>query len=258
MTCEQVTAQLDSYVLGGLDRNKEAEIARHIFTCRRCQRALENAHKTADLLALVTPSHGPASAWKWRIRNAMRPIPNTTRQRASLQPARLPGTLDLSPGAVFAVMIALVTIGAMWAVIQFRDRPSGDGKTDTLKAQSQDRDTLVSLVNDRSVTEHTIRAASDEIAAIAHFYANPQSHQGGLVVMNLPALPAKQTYQVWLIDANGAFTSAGMLHIGEDSAGSVVVRSRLPLGSYRSLDVTIEPAGGSRRPSGPRVLTGSF
>lgn len=258
MTCEQVAEQLDTYVLGGLGADKEVEIAHHISTCAHCQQALEQARKTADVLALVTAPPRSSTAWRRRIRSAIDPTPKTTRRRDSRQTMRLPGTLDLSPGALLLVMILLIAVGAIWGTIQFRNRMSGTPTAGELKQQLEDRDTLVSLVVDQSVAEYAIAATSKDVAAVARFYADPKSRQGGLVAWNLPGLPAGQTYQVWLVDAVGAYTSGGTFQVGQDSAGSILVRSRLPLGSYRSLEVTIEPAGGSRNPSGPRVLKGTF
>lgn len=259
MTCEQVAEQLDMYALGDLDADKEADIARHIATCAHCQLALDHARRTADVIALVTESPRPSAAWKRRIWSADQPVPPLTHPREPLQAMRLPAILEVSPAALTIIMVLLVAIGVAWGVIQVRDRPDEDrGTAATLQAQLEDRDTLVSLVTDRSVVEYAISAAGKDVAAVARFYANPQSHQGGLVVWNLPGLPAGKLYQVWLIDAAGANTSGGAFRVGQDGSGSLVVRSSLPLGSYRSLDVTIEPAGGSRKPSGPRVLTGAF
>ena len=259
MTCEQVAEQLDMYALGGLDADKEADIARHIATCVHCQQALDHARRTADVLALVTESPRPSGAWKRRIQSAIQPVPRATRPGDPLQAMRLPGLLELSPASLTIIMVLLVAVGVVWGATQVRNRLDEErGTAAALKAQLEDRDTLVSLVTDRSVIEYAIPAARKDIAAVARFYADPQSHQGGLVVWNLPGLPAGKRYQVWLIDAAGAQTSAGAFQVGQDGSGSLVVHTSQPLGSYRSLDVTIEPAGGSRRPTGQRVLTGTF
>ncbi len=72
-----------------------------------------------------------------------------------------------------------------------------------------------------------------------------------LTATGVPAPPAGQTYQLWLLTANKA-TSAGLVPVDESGRASFVVASpaNLPRPVVRAA-ITREPAGGSEVPTGP-------
>ena len=76
-----------------------------------------------------------------------------------------------------------------------------------------------------------------------------------LVVQNLPALKVGQTYQVWLIDANGKRISGGLFipSAGQEYT-TVSIQAADPLGKFVAVGVTVEPSGGSEQPTGQRVM----
>ncbi len=73
---------------------------------------------------------------------------------------------------------------------------------------------------------------------------------------DLPALPAGREYQLWIIRSRGpAIVSAGVFRASDGKAEFQVANASL-LESLTSLAVTEEPAGGSTRPTGHKVLIG--
>ncbi len=80
---------------------------------------------------------------------------------------------------------------------------------------------------------------------------------GTLIVDGLPALNASQQYQLWLI-LDGQRTSGGVFAVNPEGYGSLKVLSPKPLNAYQAVGVTIEPAGGSPRPTGEKVLGGNL
>jgi anti-sigma-K factor RskA len=70
-------------------------------------------------------------------------------------------------------------------------------------------------------------------------------------VDHLEPLGPDQQYQLWLI--KDGRISGGVFDVGDDGYGSLTVRAPDPLDSY-TFGVTVEPAGGSPGPTGPRVL----
>ena len=80
-----------------------------------------------------------------------------------------------------------------------------------------------------------------------------------LVLWNLPQLEGDQTYQVWLIDANGKRTNGGLFTpVDEQGYTTATIQSPLPIGQFESLGVTVEPGGGSAGPTGSRILKVDF
>ncbi|MBN1218449.1 MAG: anti-sigma factor [Anaerolineae bacterium] len=82
-----------------------------------------------------------------------------------------------------------------------------------------------------------------------------------LNLSGVPAPPAGQTYQGWLMADDGTATSVGVFNVGSD--GSVVLEWNSPnsenlLSHYAGFQVTLEPAGGSASPTGQVILTGGF
>ncbi len=73
---------------------------------------------------------------------------------------------------------------------------------------------------------------------------------------DLPALPAGREYQLWMIRSSGpAIVSAGVFRASDRKAEFQVADATL-LNSLTSLSVTDEPAGGSPKPTGHKVLIG--
>ena len=82
--------------------------------------------------------------------------------------------------------------------------------------------------------------------------ANPSSQSAVLDVTGLPPLEPGKTYQVWLI-AN-APVSAGLLTVDANGQGVLIITSTESIGSFKSLGISVEPAGGSPQPTGDIVV----
>ena len=78
---------------------------------------------------------------------------------------------------------------------------------------------------------------------------------GTLVVDGLPVLTEAEQYQLWLI-RDGERTDGGVFSVDRRGYGSMWVHADEPLDSFDSFGVTLEPAGGSPGPTGPRMLGG--
>ncbi len=78
---------------------------------------------------------------------------------------------------------------------------------------------------------------------------------GTLIVDNLPALDSTHQYQLWLIQDNQR-ASGGVFSVSQDGYGALMVHSTVPLITYSSFGITIEPTGGSPGPTGEKVMGG--
>jgi anti-sigma-K factor RskA len=86
---------------------------------------------------------------------------------------------------------------------------------------------------------------------LAEFVVVPNG-QGYLVKSKLPALSSGHTYQLWG-QIGGRSISLGLLGQSPAQATFTSAGSRMP----SALAITIEPAGGSVRPTGPMLATGT-
>ena len=78
-----------------------------------------------------------------------------------------------------------------------------------------------------------------------------------LVVYELPPPPPGRSYQLWVI-VGGEPVSAGVFEVDAGRAQPATRRRTLPpIEGPVTIAVTVEPAGGLPKPSGPMVLAGS-
>jgi anti-sigma-K factor RskA len=81
---------------------------------------------------------------------------------------------------------------------------------------------------------------------------------GVLVVDELPVLdPEREEYQLWL-EEDGEITSGSVFSVGEDGYRGVRLEAPKSLLNYDSVFITVEPAGGSREPTGEEILEGAL
>ena len=97
--------------------------------------------------------------------------------------------------------------------------------------------------------------AVPEASAIVIISADGKN--GVLVVDQLETLSENQEYQVWL-ERDSTETSGGLFGVDEDGYRGMRIVAPESLLTYSSVRVTIEPKGGSSRPTGPEVLKGSL
>jgi len=74
---------------------------------------------------------------------------------------------------------------------------------------------------------------------------------------NLPALPAGRVYQLWVLTAQPAPISAGLLTPDAQGGVSETFNTPSDIPQPVALAVTIEPAGGVRSPTGEKYLVGT-
>jgi anti-sigma-K factor RskA len=79
-----------------------------------------------------------------------------------------------------------------------------------------------------------------------------------LHVFGVPPLPEEKVYELWWITEKSGPVEAGLFR--PDEAGLSQIRAVLPadLGNIQAAAVTVEPAGGVPKPTGPIVLYGAL
>ncbi|HEX7316479.1 MAG TPA: anti-sigma factor [Pyrinomonadaceae bacterium] len=108
--------------------------------------------------------------------------------------------------------------------------------------------------NDSRVVELT--ATGVAARARARLSYNRRTGVIELVVSGMPSPPAGKTYQLWLL-IDGSPVSAGTFNTGP--GGRAMLHGQLAADALEAsaFAVTLEPAGGSSKPTGPKYLLGS-
>jgi anti-sigma-K factor RskA len=80
-----------------------------------------------------------------------------------------------------------------------------------------------------------------------------------LILRGLPSISEGQTYQIWLIAPNEERTNAGLVRPQLDQPFiSEAIYATQDLSNFVGIGMTVEPAGGSNRPTGQQIFRIDF
>jgi anti-sigma-K factor RskA len=247
---------VELYALGALSPAERAAFEAHVAVCPAC------AYKVRELEAVVA-ALGSAEAG---------PAPNpAVRQRIMAAIQRDGKRAGGSRFAWLAAAAALVAaIGGGVYAAQLR------GRIDSIEARLREAVVQRELSEQRVADLQRRAAASASMLAVvlapdvarvelAGQPAAPSasaraywSRARGLVInaSNLPPLPAGRTYQLWVLTAQPAPISAGLLRPDASGSASAVFSTPPDIPTPTAMAVTIEPDGGVPAPTGDKYLVG--
>jgi len=242
--------QAPEYVLGALEAPERHRFEAHAARCPACRREMAELMPVADALALAVARADPPPELRTRI------------LRQALREARPRGMwLDLSrlvwgrAAAALAAASLLVALGTgLWAAFTQQQLAR------QLQAQSttiQQLSRMLDLVASTDMMERPLYGTEAAPQARARLYLNPMGYEALLLVSGLPVQPAEKAYQLWLI-RDDQRSSGGLFTVDAQGRAQVLVRAPKKLLAFQMAGVTVEPAGGSPGPTGPRVLYGSL
>ena len=167
------------------------------------------------------------------------------------------GWLAAAAMAVAALFIVWIDFGAQQQLVQLRSDLSG--RTTEISQLNQQIQSM-ELQLQQNQGQLAFFASPTQIVSLTGTLKAPSA--GGvfyqhndraiLVVQGLPPLPADQTYQLWLIPAQGAPAPAGLLTIATVDANRQQVN--LPALTYQAIGISIEPSGGSETPTAGNIV----
>ncbi len=237
-----------SYALDALRGEEFAEFEQHLSRCPSCMSEVRGLRETAARLALATAERPPAA-----MRGRVLTMAERTRQLPPLtdeRPARR-GTSRQARRAWRAwiprLSIAVAAVSVAAAVVLGVSQNSTQDQLNSIRRQL-----TTAEAHNHAIT--SVLAASD-----AHLVSSTTSRggavtaivapgQGKLVVVTsgLPALPASKVYELWLLGPSVAKPS-GLLSEPRNGHTDPVVAAGLAAGD--TLGVTVEPAGGTLKPT---------
>lgn len=223
-----------AYVLNALSDTERAAFARHMADCESCTEEVAELREGIARLADTTWSVPPP-----RMRDNVLAGIRQTPQVRSARPVRdgASGTLlqwrRRTAVAVAAGILAVGAGAATWAVQEQRVRDRDAIVADQQRMQS------VLTAPDGRFHSGAVTGGGRVTVVLS------ESQDAGVVVLSQAPPPGPdKTYQLWAID-NGAPRSVGVLDAGRSDATKVVTGVR----GMDSLGVSLEPAGGSDRPT---------
>jgi anti-sigma-K factor RskA len=241
-----------AFALDAVSDLERAEFARHLEQCESCAQEVAELRATAARLGAAMAEEPPPE-FKDRVMTAM----HATRQ---LPPRTRPGSPERHRRVGRAPRWAVV-VAAAAAVVGLAAGGVFGGIALTQQQELQAAQSRLDQARDRYEPVAALLAAPDTktghaespIGGGATVLASRTLNRVMVMDAGLPAPPAGQVYQAWLMAGTTAPRPAGLITGAED--GSLVVVDGI--GNAREVGLSVEQAGGSATgtPSSNVVLT---
>ena len=211
-----------SYVLDALSETEREEFERHLQFCPTCDAEVRGLRETAARLALACAVNPPT-----RMERHVLAATYRTRQLPPLAASR-PGRVLHFPRRL-AVLAAAASVAAALAL--------GITQLTAQHQLDQARATAIArVVTAPDAHVDTARAAGGSVTVVTSI----RLHEAVVSTSGMASLPSGRVYQVWVMSPSGA-RSAGLMQ------GSSLLASAVRTGDQ--IGITVEPAGGTARPT---------
>jgi len=221
------------YAIDALDGADLEEFERHLSRCQPCATEVRGLRETAGRLGLAAALEPPDALWERVLAAASRtrqlPPLDTERPR----PGRRRGWLPAAAAAAAALATAAaIALGITQAATQH----------DLDNAQARDR-AIAAVLAAPDARVHSMPSRNGgTVTAVVSI----RQRQAVITATGMQPLPASKVYQLWVIGASGA-QSAGLLPATQAGRTGPVLASGIRPGD--AIGVTVEPAGGTSRPT---------
>ncbi len=216
------------YALGALDEDERNAFEAHLDVCPTCAEELDGFVATTVRLGEAVAEEPPAALRAQILAAAAQ----TPQERPTVVAMRPRGLRKRLPGLIAAAAVVVAAAGVTGYVVEHQ-------QVQDVRAE-QSKVEQVMTASDAVTTESQLGAASMRLT-------HSSAHDAlVLAVSGLPALDNK-TYQLWMV-RDGVTSSAGLV----DDSDLVYVDQ---VDGVEQLALTVEPAGGSERPTSLPLAT---
>jgi anti-sigma-K factor RskA len=234
-----------AYVMDAVTADDRAAFEHHLAGCESCQGEVRGLREATARLAAAAEVRPRAALREQTMQAAglIRQLPPDPRARpAAGDRGNLPGRRR---GWLPRLAVGLAAVFAVLAIGMGTAMNGAEHRLDAARGSS--RAMAVVLGSPDAV----IRTAAVTSGGRATIVMSRRDRALVFTASGLPALPAARAYQLWVMGPGGP-RSAGLLAADADSRAGPLVVSGLVPGDWVGL--TVEPAGGSARPTAPAIL----
>lgn len=264
---------LPAYALGALDTEEAGFVERHLPDYPDCVAELTALRDDLATLAFSAPLAVPPPAAKEALFARLdREAEATVRPVATITPlpTARPGRFGDWRGsrAALAALAAVLIVGLLgWATIAQTRLNAERQRLATTAQQNEQLAARVSqlafvdtLLNNPSAAHPVSGPPVSEygLPAAGYVYIDPTSTIGLMLTYWLPTITPEQRFQVWLVTPEGTRDSGGLFTADARGNAHVIINAPAPFAKYKSIGVTVEPAGGSAGPTSPRICGGEI
>jgi anti-sigma factor RsiW len=235
MTEHDVHTLTGAYATDALPDDERRVFDDHLEQCAACRQEVAELLATTARLGAAASAQAPA-AMRERVLAEIARTRQVSPRVTSLADHRKAQAWFRQPVGIAASFLMVLTLGlGAYAATENQRADRAEQTASRIAAVATDPDRATATRTVKSGGSGTLIAAGDQ----AIFRAN-----------GVTSLPAGRTYQLWIIDAKGAH-SAGVLGRGESGDIQKFVEG---VTASDQIGLTVEPKGGSKRPSTSPVL----
>jgi len=233
---------IPAYAIGALDGEDIAALESHLITCASCRAELAEYRAVNESLLTALPPRQPPAALRKRLQSRLSGVKRSTRPQTMWSFSRL------ALGVAVITLLGLNLISFI-QLQQIRSQQAG------LINQVENAQVALAMLS----YPNTQTLSISEANVTGTLLLDKERGTAVLIAWDLPNLTEKQTYQIWLIDANGDRVSAGLFRSEDGQPYTTKAFSAAEkFSNYSGVGVTVEPAGGSDHPTGKRILKVDF
>lgn len=233
---------IPAYAIGALEAEDTIALEAHLQTCESCQKELAAYRSVSNNLLAATSPREPSPELRKRLQG---------RLPSAQKPVRPRFAWSFSQLAMGAALVLLFVMN----VFSFSQMQALQQQQSSLLQQFQNSQVALAMLSYPGTQALTFQ----EGGVAGSVLVDKDRNTAALVAWNLPQLSAQQIYQIWLIEPSGHRVSAGLFYPQADSPYTTEpILSKQDLANFVGIGVTVEPAGGSNQPTGPRVFKVDF
>ncbi|MGC1377054.1 MAG: anti-sigma factor [Anaerolineales bacterium] len=243
--CASFRENIPAYALGALDVDEAAALEAHLRICDSCPGELAGYCAVSDALLTSVPPQRPSAALRQRLQGRLPSLSGRQKARR-VWPSWSFGQFAL--GAALVLLVALNIFSLLQTQVIQRQQAQ-------FAQQIQTGQAAFSMLAYPDTKSLPITGSG-----IAGTLLLDKEHSAAvLIAWDLPPLPENQTYQIWLVDPKGERTSVGLFRpeTGQRLTSKAIFMKR-DISGFTGLGVTLEPAGGSKQPTSPRIFKVDF
>ena len=238
--CDFVRDLLPAYALDDLALDERRHVEQHLDACSACRERLEAYLAIGQVLLTSVPPVEPPPGLRARL------IASLAGKTVAGRPRSRRGRRGWQALAAATALLLLVV-----NIFMFYETRALARQQEQLAARLVEDQTALGLAAYPGARTALVRGEG----TYGTFLFEPDLPVSVLYAWGLEPLGSGETYQAWLIEPDGDRVDGGIFQ-AEPGAGFVRLLINAPqdLSAYIGIGVTIEPSGGSRAPTGPRVL----
>ena len=229
----------DAYVLGALPEQERRSFEDYLAAHPELQTEIDELGAVAGLLAFSPPEQEPAPELRSRVMEVVeaKAEPRGDRRRSTF--ARIGGYLSVRSVALGAA--TLLVIGLLsWNVLL-------QGQVQDLHGQVEEAQDQRQVQQSQTIELEGSWADQGTNAEVASIHENKII----LVAKNMPSVPEDRTCQIWVINDDVPKPS-GLFQPDGNMTAAPITNS---IAKADVIAVTVEPAGGSEKPTSDPVLS---